>query len=243
MELGHQRAVQRQAGRPVRLQGPEGAVRRVPGGAELRGLHYLQPSATRYLTGLSDADRETYLAAHPFITWSAGRATFTWDDFLTHVGARKKDTPAFDAFDLSAGENNEFGAGTTESRHFTAYGAQHDSTGLSSGRVAADIPEKLHLMNPMYHLVEKVNDRRARHWRLRLGTNDSDTSHVASANLAARAGSRSCSAPEPDGTGLFRAPSLPFPFRPSGLRHKSHLLLHGCDQSATNSGLDRDPST
>ncbi|MET9081055.1 subtype B tannase [Streptomyces sp. NPDC004237] len=147
---------------------------------------YLQPSATTYLTALSDADRATYLAANTFITWSAGKATFGWDDFLTHVGARKKDTPAFDAFDLSAGENNEFGAGTTENRHFTAFGAKNDTTGLSSKRVAADIPEKLNLMNPMYHLVEKVNDRRSKHWWIRLGTSDSDTSHVIAANLAAR---------------------------------------------------------
>ncbi|MFF4254240.1 subtype B tannase [Streptomyces sp. NPDC001663] len=148
---------------------------------------YLEPSATKYLTDLSDSERETYLAKNTFITWSAGKATFTWDDFLTHVGARKKTTPAFDAFDLSAGENNEFGAGTTANRHFTAYSAKNDTTGLSSKRVASDIPEKLHLMNPMFHLVDKVNGRRSKHWWIRLGTNDSDTSHVVSANLAAAA--------------------------------------------------------
>ncbi|WP_406447374.1 Tat pathway signal sequence domain protein [Streptomyces sp. NBC_01613] len=146
---------------------------------------YLEPSATKYLTALSDSARATYLAANTFITWSGGKATFTWDDFLTHVGARKKTTPAFDAFDLSAGENNLFGAGTTENRHFTAYSAKNDTTGLSSKRVASDIPEKLYLMNPMYHLVEKVNGHRSKHWWIRLGTNDSDTSHVISANLAA----------------------------------------------------------
>jgi hypothetical protein len=42
--------------------------------------------------------------------------TFTWADYLTHVGARKKSVPAFDAFDLSAGENNEFGSATTANR-------------------------------------------------------------------------------------------------------------------------------
>ncbi|MGW4910028.1 subtype B tannase [Streptomyces sp. NPDC004270] len=147
---------------------------------------YLEPSATTYLAALSDSDRETYLAANTFITWSGGKATFGWDDYLTHVGARKKTTPAFDAFDLSAGENNEFGAGATESRHFTAYGAKNDSTGLGTKRVASDVPEKLNLMNPMYHLVEKVNGKRSKHWWIRLGTNDTDTSHVISANLAAR---------------------------------------------------------
>jgi hypothetical protein len=145
---------------------------------------YLQPSATKYLAALSEADRATYLAANTFITWSGGRATFTWGDFLTHVGARKKTTPAFDAFDLSAGENNEFGAGTTEARHFTAYGAKNDTTGLATKRVASDIPEKLDLMNPMHHIGEE-NPGRSRHWWIRLGTKDSDTSLTVSANLAA----------------------------------------------------------
>lgn len=148
---------------------------------------YLEPSATTYLAALPDSDRETYLAENTFISWKNGEATFTWADFLTHVGARKKTTPAFDAFDLSAGENNLFGAGTTETRHFTAYSARNDSTGLSTKRVASDIPAALDRMNPMYHLVEKVNGSRSKHWWIRLGTSDSDTSHVISANLAAAA--------------------------------------------------------
>ena len=152
-------------------------------------LIYMQASATKYLAALSESERETYLAKNTFITWSGGKATFTWEDYVTHVGARKKTSPAFDAFDLSAGENNEFGTGTTASRHFTAYSAKNDSTGLSSKRVASDIPEKLNLMNPMYHLLEQRNAHRSKHWWIRLGTSDTDTSHVVSANLAAAAGS------------------------------------------------------
>ncbi|WP_330269695.1 subtype B tannase [Streptomyces griseorubiginosus] len=148
---------------------------------------YLEPSATRYLAALPDADREAYLAENTFITWKNGKAGFTWAGFLSHVGARKKNTPAFDAFDLSAGENNLFGAGTTANRHFTAYSAKNDTTGLSTRRVASDLPAKLDQMNPMHHLVEKVNGSRSRHWWIRLGTNDTDTSHVVSANLAAAA--------------------------------------------------------
>ncbi|MFJ9147200.1 hypothetical protein ACIRP7_03830 [Streptomyces sp. NPDC102270] len=148
---------------------------------------YLEPSATTYLAALSDSERETYLAANTFIAWKNGKATFTWPDFLAHVGARKKDAPSFDAWDLSAGENNEFGANITGARHFTAYGAGNDTTGLSTKRVASDIPEKLNLMNPMYHLTEKVNGKRSKHWWIRLGTKDSDTSLTIAANLAAAA--------------------------------------------------------
>ncbi|MFI5794116.1 subtype B tannase [Streptomyces sp. NPDC051677] len=148
---------------------------------------YLEPSATAYLTALSDADRATYLAANTFITWKNGKATFSWADFLTHVGARKKTTPAFDAFDLSTGENNLFGKGATITRHFTAYGLKNDTTGVTAKRLDSDIPEVLRLMNPMHFLTGKPNAGRSKHWWIRLGTKDSDTSLTVSANLAAAA--------------------------------------------------------
>ncbi|MFF5183766.1 subtype B tannase [Streptomyces sp. NPDC000345] len=145
---------------------------------------FLQPSATTYLAALPDAARAAYLAAYPFITWSAGKAAFTWADFLTHVGARKKNAPSFDAFDLSTPECNLFGTGTTRARHFTLYSLRHGAG--DSARLDADIPARLHLMNPMYHLVDKVNPHRARHWWIRVGTKDSDTSLSVVANLATR---------------------------------------------------------
>ncbi|MCX4906592.1 subtype B tannase [Streptomyces sp. NBC_00878] len=145
---------------------------------------HLEPSATRYLAALSDADRATYLAANTFITWSGGKATFSWADFLTHVGARKKNAPSFDGFDLATGENNLFGTGTTKARHFTLYSLRHENG--SSARLDADIPAKLDLMNPMYHLVEDVNGNRSKHWWIRLGTKDTDTSLSVAGNLSAR---------------------------------------------------------
>ncbi|MFH9084444.1 subtype B tannase [Streptomyces sp. NPDC017673] len=148
---------------------------------------YLEPSATAYLAALSAADRTAYLAANPFLGWDGEKATLSWDDFLTHVGARKKTAPAFDAFDLSTGENNEFGKGTTPARHFTAYGLEHDTTGVTAKRLDGDVPGLLRLMNPMYHLVGKANPHRSKHWWIRLGTKDSDTSLTVSANLAAAA--------------------------------------------------------
>ncbi|MFJ4334032.1 MULTISPECIES: Tat pathway signal protein [unclassified Streptomyces] len=154
---------------------------------------YLQPSATTYLSGLSETDRETYLAKNTFITWNGKNATFTWEGFLTHVGARKKDAPAFDLFtfptdssDTMSGDiNNEFGAGTEQYRHFTLYSLRKDKG--ATARLASDIPEKLRLMNPMYQLVDKPNPGRSRHWWIRLGSSDSDTSLTVSANLAAAA--------------------------------------------------------
>ncbi|WP_332875049.1 subtype B tannase [Streptomyces geranii] len=145
---------------------------------------FMEPSATKYLAGLSDEARAAYLAARPFIDWSGGRARFTWADFLTHVGARRKNVPSFDTLDLASPENNLFGTGTTRARHFTLWSLRHANG--DSARLDEDIPEKLALMNPMHHLVGKANDRRSKHWWIRLGTKDTDTSHTVAGNLHAR---------------------------------------------------------
>ncbi|GAA2330725.1 subtype B tannase [Streptomyces kunmingensis] len=145
---------------------------------------YMEPSATKYLASLSAEDRTAYLAANPFITWSHGRATFTWDDFLTHVGPRKKNAPAFDDFAMTSPETNLFGTGTTRARHFTLYSLRHENGG--SARLDPDLPAKLDLMNPMHHLSGQGNGHRSRHWWIRLGTKDTDTSHTVAGNLSAR---------------------------------------------------------
>ncbi|MVU80649.1 hypothetical protein GPX89_25785 [Nocardia sp. ET3-3] len=145
---------------------------------------YLQSSATKYLAALSDSARADYLGQNPWITWSAAKATFAWNDYLAHVGARKKNVPAFDAFDLSAGENNEFGLGTTKARHFTPYSLRH-ATGNASAELDADLPDKLNLMNPM-HFLDRQSPNRTKNWWIRVGTKDSDTSLTIVGNLAAR---------------------------------------------------------
>ncbi|MEU9344934.1 subtype B tannase [Streptomyces sp. NPDC048278] len=144
---------------------------------------YLEPAATSYLTDLSDDDRTTYLTANTFITWDGSAATFTWSDYLDHVGTRTKSIPAFDAFDLSAGENNLFGVDTTEARHFTDYSLANDTSGTGGSSLDSDIPAKLEMMNPMYFIGES-NDDRAKYWWIRTGTSDSDTALTIVGNLA-----------------------------------------------------------
>lgn len=163
---------------------------RAPGLGELTadnyGEHlveeYLRPAATTFLAGLGEADREAYLAAHPRIGWADGSAQFGWDDFLAHVGPRRKPAPAFDAFDLASPENNLFGLGTTRARHFTEYSLRR-GTGDPAAELDSDLPRTLALMNPMRHLAAPLPGR-ARHWWLRVGAKDSDTSLSIVGNLA-----------------------------------------------------------
>jgi hypothetical protein len=144
--------------------------------------NYLQPSAQRHLLGLSAADRRTYLQQNSWIRFNSDVAAFSWQNYLTNVGMRRKALPAFDAFDLSAGENNLFGIHTTAARHFTDFSAAHATAG--EHLLDGDIPLLTDLMNPM-HFIGSANLRRARHWWIRVGTKDTDTSLTISANLAA----------------------------------------------------------
>ncbi len=149
---------------------------------------YLKDEASTHLAALSDADRAEYLASHPAIQWKDGQAAFDWTDFKRHVGARKKTLPAFDAFDLSTGENNLFGAGKVQARHFTNWALRHASQDATA-ELDADLPKLVHLMTPMPYLAT-ANPGRARNWWLRVGANDTDTSLSVVANLAAMAGSK-----------------------------------------------------
>ena len=145
---------------------------------------YLIPSATSALTDtLTSAERTAYLEKNTWITWSDNEASFSWANFLKHVGYRIKGDPAFDGFDVQNAENIEFGDATTNARHFTLYSLRHQ-TGNSSAELPSDLPTKINMMNPMYHLVNK-NASRAKHWWLRTGTLDTNTAHTVVCNLAA----------------------------------------------------------
>ena len=166
------------------LTTPSGAALTVDSYHEHLLGQYLRPEATAYLAAMTEAERAAYLAANPEIGFEGGQAVFDWTGFLAHVGPRKKGLPAFDAFDLSTGENNLFGAGTVQARHFTEWSLRR-ATGDAAAVLEADIPAKLRLMNPMHWLAEGHGGR-ARHWWLRVGAKDTDTSLTVVGNLEAR---------------------------------------------------------
>jgi hypothetical protein len=144
---------------------------------------YLQPAATKYLAALPASSRSSYLAKNPWITWSGGHASFTWAKFLDHMGSRLKPVPAFDGFTLANAENIEFGDSTTNARHFTIYSLRH-ATGNAHAQLDSDLPPKVNMMNPMY-FIGRRNPSRAKHWWIRTGTLDNNTSHTIVGNLAA----------------------------------------------------------
>lgn len=144
---------------------------------------YLQPAATRYLRALGDEQRHAYLSRNAWISWSVtGGASFTFADYLTHVG-RMKALPAFDDFAMRQPEPNEFGNQTTDSRHFTNFSLRHVSADAKAA-LDAGLQRVVNLMNPMYFVQQNQNGI-AGHWWIRMGTSDAHTSLTVPINLAA----------------------------------------------------------
>ena len=143
---------------------------------------YLIPSANKYLRGLTEEQRTAYLAKNPWLAWSDNGATFTFADYVAHVG-RMKGLPAFDDFEMRQPEPNEFGNKTTDSRHFTDFSLRQ-ATGDSSARIGDDLQTVVNLMNPMYFIGQN-NRGLAGHWWIRMGTSDNHTSLTVVGNLAA----------------------------------------------------------
>ncbi len=104
-----------------------------------------------------------------------------YSEFLKAYTGRSKTPPAFDALDLSAGENNLFGDSATDNRHFTAFGVKHSTA--ADAKVAD--AHTIKLMNPMAYLDDKTANA-ALHWRIRHGAKDSDTGFAIPVILATK---------------------------------------------------------
>lgn len=141
-----------------------------------------------------------------YIVWSDGRARIDdLDAYVRSYVGRMKGCPAFDPFDGSAPENQEFGAygategATNDSLHYSATTAQVISRvadrmkafGLEdlAASYAQDCAldgqaEKTRLINPMAMLAAaQGNSDIASHVRIRVGSRDADHSFSAGFNL------------------------------------------------------------
>lgn len=128
---------------------------------ELETHHTAQKLSMLAVKG-SEVEQQTYL------TIKDGRVTaLDWDGFRGAI-LRMKTAPAFDALDMMSPENEEFGTESIERCHFTAYSQAHDTVG---GTLAE--PELIAKMNPLT-FIGKADT--AKHWRIRHGAYDRDTS-------------------------------------------------------------------
>ncbi|MBP3655729.1 MAG: alpha/beta hydrolase [Clostridia bacterium] len=120
-----------------------------------------------------------------FLTIEKGKVCgIDWPGFV-HAITRMKRPPAFDALDLGSVENDEFAGADGTPRHFSAYSRAHSMAGVAMAE-----EDVIRLMNPMAQLDAPGL---ARHWRIRHGAYDRDTSLAIPALFAAALRMRGCS--------------------------------------------------
>lgn len=135
---------------------------------------------------LEAADREmkqhgTDLASDPkvraFLSFSDGKAvSLDWKKFVAYR-TRMKQAPAFDDVAMGTAETELFAGPGEKERHFTAFSLEHDTAG---GHAAE--PMQVKMMNPMYY-IDDPKAKKARHFRIRHGAVDRDTSLAVSEML------------------------------------------------------------
>ena len=129
----------------------------------------------------SALDNNTDLSQFNWLTITNGKVTTVDFDKYRTYAIRAKLPPAFDSLDLSSGENELFGNTSNNAMHFTAYSSEHSSTN-NPAMAPADI---VSMMNSL-SFIQPDQQGIAPHWRIRVGTNDRDTSLAISAILATR---------------------------------------------------------
>lgn len=118
------------------------------------------------------------LSKTTWLTITNGKVTDVDMAAYAKAATRMKATPAFDAFNLSSAETDEFGNATTQARHFTTFSQNH--TTVPATMADADT---IAMMNPMTYIG--TNDAcTAQHWRIRHGAIDRDTALPIPAILA-----------------------------------------------------------
>lgn len=110
------------------------------------------------------------LSALNWLTIIDGTVTdIDFDKYMAYA-TRAKQTPAFDGLDLSNPENDEFGAVAVKAQHFTQFGKEHSTVGGSLADAGV-----VKMMNSMNYIGSE-GIATAKHWRIRHGNVDRDTS-------------------------------------------------------------------
>lgn len=125
-------------------------------------------------------DAGANVSAYDWVSVRNGKVTHLDFNGYVHAINRMKTPPAFDALDLSSGENDLFGAQNIKARHFTQFGLAHS---VAKGALAEDPVVKA--MNPLTY-IGATQVKTAKFWRIRHGSVDRDTSLAVSTILATR---------------------------------------------------------
>jgi len=113
-----------------------------------------------------------------WLTIEGGMAVAADFNRFIQYRTRMKATPAFDSVALTSWENEVFGTKEKDARHFSKFSYEHSSV---NGEMAD--AQQIKMMNPMYY-IDDEQAVKAKHFRIRHGCVDRDTSLAISNILA-----------------------------------------------------------
>lgn len=127
-----------------------------------------------------ELDRGTDLSGLDWISIQDGKVKEIKFDGYIAFRTRMKVTPAFDNTAMGTPENELFGTEDLQYRHFTQYSRKHSEV---NGELADE--QQIRMMNPMNYIEDKKAEK-AKHFRIRHGAVDRDTSLAVSAMMAVK---------------------------------------------------------
>jgi len=122
-------------------------------------------------------DKGVDISDKEWLTIEDGKAVaMSWSGYVKDI-TRMKNPPAFDSLSLKSFENDLFGSENVNCRHFTEYS-------FRNSRVNGEMAEAavIKMLNPMNYIDDNAASK-AKHYRIRHGERDRDTSLAISAIL------------------------------------------------------------
>ena len=127
-------------------------------------IKYVLKSAQKAINEGDDLSNTTWL------TIRDDQATnIDWESYINYM-TRMKTPPAFDAFNLDKPENHLFGTVSINTPHFTDF-----SYNNAPDRATMAEESIIKMMNPLYY-INRNDCSNAKHWHIRYGTIDNNTS-------------------------------------------------------------------
>ena len=162
----------------IRYQKPKPTFAQRLGSAPVNGG---MPATRPIMEG--DAPRRTEYTDHV--------TDIDWQKYLTYVATVTplKTPPAFDAYGVlgasATPENCVFGNSEGNPSNFTEYSLRK-RTGKRNANLSSELQKRIFMMNPMNFIGDNVRTGAAKHWYIRHGAKDRDTSFLVPVNLATK---------------------------------------------------------
>lgn len=145
--------------------------------------------------------------AKPWLRWDGTNAVISdLDTYVLHHRRRMKPCTSFDKLDMDSGENQAFGTPDRDYVHFAPevaaaleelkdaypgeYARYHDAFAAAGEDPA--LAERVRLFNPLSFIGTGERSTQAKHYRIRVGASDADTSLSVSMTLALKLQNAGC---------------------------------------------------